>query len=236
MPILSLAVGACEIVRAVHTHEIVRMPFDEAVPFGEPGTSDVVGRALFERDRGMKDVDTGAAQLREIAVSESGGRLVPSIEQRPVQSEQAQHVDDIRLLDQIDRARGIWARSQRDTGEKGCYTERQRVGAEVLVDAKKLQAAKICQTSGLLVSMTAGIGFRQQAIAFFYISALGSSAQHPAAECLHRGFRQSAHSQGRSAWQTLAVTADLPPGESLRCRRTKRSWGRCTDCRSRIRI
>ena len=96
-----------EVVRASHAQEIIRMPRDQAVPFLKPCPGDFMRLPGLERDGGMKNVDPGTAQLPEVAVGESRRILMPSIEQRPVQGQQAKHVDDIRLRDQIDGTRRI---------------------------------------------------------------------------------------------------------------------------------
>jgi hypothetical protein len=84
---------------------------DQPVPLGEPGPRDFIRLTGFERDRGMKNVDPGTAESLKVVAGESARDLMPLIEQRPVQGKQAEHVDDIRLGDQIDHARRIPSRS-----------------------------------------------------------------------------------------------------------------------------
>ena len=103
-PDLAFLPGPLEVVRAVHAHEIIRMPSDKPIPFLKPRPGDVIRLAGLERDCRMENVDPGAAQLPKIAVGESSRLFLPLIEQRPVQGQQADHVNDICLGDKIDGA------------------------------------------------------------------------------------------------------------------------------------
>jgi hypothetical protein len=102
------AFGLCsrQIVRVIHAHEIVRIFFDKSVPFLEPPQGYAVRPGRLERDRRMENVNPGAPQLQKIPGSKCRWDLLPSIEQRPVQSKQAEHIDDVRIRDQIDSPPG----------------------------------------------------------------------------------------------------------------------------------
>jgi len=91
-----------EVVRVIHAHEIVRMLVDKSVPVREPLQGDGVRLAGLKRHCRVEYVDPGVAQLLKVVFSESTWGSMPLIEQRPVQGQQAQHVDNVRLSDQVD--------------------------------------------------------------------------------------------------------------------------------------
>src|ERR1039457_5437719 len=88
--------GPWEVVGAVHADEVIRMPRHEPIPFLEQRPGGIVQLAGSKSDGRVENVDPGASYLPKINVRESVRGLMPSSEQRPVQSKQAEHVDDIR--------------------------------------------------------------------------------------------------------------------------------------------
>ena len=96
--------GPVQVVRPVHAHETVRMPPYKPIPFVEPHTGDVIRRANLESDGRVEYVNAGAAQLLKVGAGECRRYLKPPVKQRPVQSKEAEHVDYVRLGDEIDGA------------------------------------------------------------------------------------------------------------------------------------
>src|SRR6185295_9047917 len=76
-------------------------------PTGDPIEDRRVGVRLVGLDGGMEDVHPRTLQPLEIAGAKAAGLALPGVELRPVEGEEAEHVDDGRPPDQLDGAGGI---------------------------------------------------------------------------------------------------------------------------------
>jgi RimJ/RimL family protein N-acetyltransferase len=101
-----------EIGASIDAQETGGVLIDEPVPLGEPRLRDRVGPGVFERDRRMEYVDPGVLQLAEIGFAEVSRSALPMVEKRPVKREQAEHVDHVRLRNQVDCAGRIIRRAE----------------------------------------------------------------------------------------------------------------------------
>ena len=119
MPIFPVALGARRSARPSMRRKQSGCCADQAVPFVEPRPRDRVRLIAFESYGRMKDIDSGVSQFAGIGVGEGVWSGLPAVEQRPVEREQPEHVDDVRLGHKIDCAGGILA-GEEAIGERAC--------------------------------------------------------------------------------------------------------------------
>ncbi len=79
----------------------LRLAVDQGVPVAHPAQGGAVGIGSVGLDRRVENRHAGVDQALEVGGPETGGLALPGVEPRPVEGEQAEHVDDRRAFDDL---------------------------------------------------------------------------------------------------------------------------------------